>query len=332
LGETAIQELSRHPANGMAAVSSILQGYAPDRNLYDFTADFAAAVYLDDAEAGSRYNFEHLNFGRPSSEIYLHDIPLETTGELNQFGTHYVVLDFDGPVTISFAGSTVVNLIDSPPRQGGQMWFAPPQNDTDATLTAVVDLSHLSQATLRFNAWYDLEEEWDFAYVSVSADEGATWELVSPQNTRAGEYGAAMNGRSADRSEAAAGWLKESISLNDYTGQIVQIRFEVVTDSAVTGLGVALTDLIIPELGDTALNWQAQGFVQTGWQLPQIWRVQFIQKGDDGLAPTVIPLELDDFNQVQAALDISANGGVLVLTPLTPFIDTPANYWLNISK
>lgn len=331
LGDAAIQELSRHPANGLAAVNSVLQGYAPDRTLADFTADFAVANYLDDPAAGVQYNYEHISTVQPTSEVYLNDIPLNTTSTLDQFGVHYITLDFSGAVNIQFAGSTLANVIDAPP-PGGQMWFAPPQNDTNAQLTAVVDLTAVNQATFRFNTWYDLEEQWDFAYLTISTDEGATWQILSSVYEEAGEYGPAWNGRSDQQNGQDQGWLKEAVSLNNYVGQQVWLRFAVVTDSAVTGRGFALSDITIPELGEQPLMWTAEGFVQTGWQLPQQWRVRLIQKGGNGSTPQVLPLPLDDLNQGQWSVGLSPNGAVLVITPLTPFMDQPATYWLNIGK
>ena len=82
----------------------------------------------------------------------------QTTTELDQFGVHYIDLDLRGPVTITFAGDTLTNLIDSPPPSGEQMWYAPAQDETNARLTAVFDLSSLASATLNFAAWYDLED------------------------------------------------------------------------------------------------------------------------------------------------------------------------------
>jgi hypothetical protein len=332
LGDTAVQELARHPANGLAAVNSVLQGYAPDRSLADFTADFAAANYVRDLDAGERYYYEHLHTIPPSSQIYLNDVPLNTIDWLDQFSVHYATLDFSGSVNIQFAGNTVATVIDAPPPQAEQMWLAPPQSDTDAKLTAVVDLTAVNQAMLRFNTWYDLEEQWDFAYITLSTDEGATWQILSSVFEKAGEYGVAWNGRSDQQNGNDQGWLKETVSLNEYVGQQVWLRFEVVTDVASNGRGFALSNITIPELESHILDWTAEGFVQTGWQLPQQWRVRLIQKGGNGLPPQVLPLPLDDLNQGQWLVDIGPNGAVLVITPLTPFMDQPATYWLNIGK
>ncbi len=334
LGEDAIQELSRHPANGMAAVNAILQGH-DNRDLTQFTADWAAANFLDDPAAGPPYYYRNLDFSHPDFEQRVKSPDLDEVKELSQFGVHYFDLDFRSDATITFAGDTMQNLIDSSPRSGEKMWFAPPLEETNQRLTAVFDLTSLSSATLKFATWYDLEDDYDFAYLSISTDSGATWELLSPDQSRPGEFGPAFNGRSDRFADTQDGWLKESISLNSYVGQTVMIRFEVVTDSAVNGKGFALDDISIPELSyqtdveSGADGWQAEGFVQTNWQLPQQWSVQLIETGPD---PTVTTLDLNNFNQGQWSRSIGKGGGVLVITPLTPFTTDPATYWLQIEE
>lgn len=333
LGEAAVQELARHPANGLASVRAVLQGYQPERSLEQFTADWAAANYLDDAAVGPAYAYRNLNLRRPTFQTRIKQLPFETVNELNQFGTHYIDLGVAGPVTITFAGDTVTGLIDTPPRSGSRFWLAPAMDDTNAQLTAAFDLSGLNRATLTFSAWYDLEEDWDFAYVSISTDGGQSWELLSPRHASAGAYGPAFNGRSDTRADAADGWVKESISLNSYTGRSVLLRFEVLTDSALLGQGFALDDIAIAELDyftDAEAGpdgWEAQGFVQTGWQLPQQWSLQLIRNGN---IPQVIPLPLNELKQGQWTVDLGEAGGVLVINPLTPFTDKPASYWLQI--
>jgi hypothetical protein len=45
----------------------------------------------------------------------------------------------------------------------------------DTTMTRSFDLSDTDQATLTFDVWHDLADQWNYGYVSVSTDEGATW-------------------------------------------------------------------------------------------------------------------------------------------------------------
>jgi len=336
LGDDAVQEYSRHPANGMAGVRAILEGYQPETTLEQFVADWAAANYLDDSAAGPQYYYEALDFHRPEFEALVENAPFETTTELNQYGVHYYDLnDLRGETTISFAGDTIAELMTAPPRSGSKMWYAPAINEMNAQLTGSFDLTGLDRATLKYAVWYDLEDEYDFAYVSISTDNGITWELLYPDNSTSGEFGPAYNGRSAIELDANNGWLKESLSLNAYVGQPVLIRFEVLTDSDIVGSGFALDDIAIPEIGydtdveETIDGWQATGFTQIGWQLPQQWAIQLIQEGPE---PTVTPITLDSFNQGQLELELDKRGGVLVITPLTPFVSETADYWLQITQ
>ena len=98
------------------------------------------------------------------------------------------------------------------------------------------------------------------------------------------------------------GWVEETISLNNYVGQEVWIRFEVMTDPAVTGQGFAVDDISIPEIGyatDVEFGpdgWQPEGFVQGGWLLPQLWHLRLLRTNDIG-GLEVVPLPLTEQNQ-----------------------------------
>ncbi len=338
LGEAATQELVRHPANGMASVWAILQGYQPDTTLEQFTAAWAAANYLDDDNAERPYYYQSLNIRQPyiAAKLEQEEPSLDRLEEMEQFGVHYIDLnDLRGDTTITFAGDTAVDLISAPPRSGERIWYAPGIDDMNAQLTASFDLTGVNQATLKYAVWYELEEDYDFAYVSVSADGGQTWELLLPSHYAAGEYGPAYNGRSADRTDAVDGWLKQSVNLNNYVGQTIQVRFEVITDSGVSERGFALDDIAIPELGYESDaeggpdGWQANGFVQIGWQVPQKWSVLLIENGPN---PTVSTLPLNASNQGQWTIPIGKGGGVLVIMPQTAFTNETATYWLSVEQ
>jgi len=336
LGDAAIQEYSRHPANGMAGVRAVLEGYRPDTTLEQFFADWTAANYLDDRAADPRYYYDTLDFRHPTFEDAVSEPTFETTNTLPQYGAHYYDLnDLHGETTISFAGDTLVELTDSAPRSGSTMWYAPAVNEMNAQLTGSFDLTELDQATLKYSVWHDLEVDYDYAYVSISDDGGATWDLLAPDGSSVGEYGPAYNGRSDEKPDSRSGWIKDSVSLNLYTGKSVLIRFEVLTDSDVVESGFAIDDISIPELkyySDVESGpdgWQANGFVQMGWFLPQQWMVQLIVAGPD---PKVTTIPLNEFNQGEWTTDIGKGGGVLVVTPLTPFNNETADYWLHIDQ
>ncbi len=178
-GDAALRELARHPANGLAAVRGVLAGYRPDLTLEQFSGNWAAALYLDETSADPRYTIAHADdLGPPFLANRARQLPFEMTAALEPFAVDFIDLDLGGPVTISFAGDATTALIDVPPPAGDVFWFAPPANSSRAQLTAAVDLSGLSGATLDFAVWHDLEVGYDFAYLSVSADGGQTWDVA----------------------------------------------------------------------------------------------------------------------------------------------------------
>lgn len=332
LGETAVYELVRHPANGLASVWALLPKY-DTRSLSQFVLDWAVAVYLDNPTAGKAYAFTALDLDLPLIEDQIRFPKREITGTLDPFGVHYYDLFFPGLTTITFVGDTVATLFDDPDNEHGTVWFAADDNEVNSQLTAVFDLSNLDTATLTFDAWYDLEEEWDFGYVSVSTDGGTSWELLLPSHGVEGTYGPGFNGRSANAPDAHNGWVSETIYLDDYIGQLILLRFEMFTDSSGHSRGFALDNIAIDELGYSTTvdnqqgEWTAIGFVPTEAQLAQQWGVAIVQYGE---RPQVTQLPLNSFNQGQWTVELGPGGGTLVIVPLTPFIDTPANYWIKL--
>ncbi len=78
LGTEAVSELARYPADGMAAVQTILEAYAPGLSWQQFMMEFAAAVYLDDPAAGSAYDFASLELRDPSLATRARVLPFAT--------------------------------------------------------------------------------------------------------------------------------------------------------------------------------------------------------------------------------------------------------------
>jgi hypothetical protein len=332
-GEQAIIELARHPANGMAAVFAILRDFRPDLTLSDLIGDWAVANYLDDTSGNTKFGYQNTRLSRPSHAIEVKQPPFNTVSEIEQNSVHYARLNLSGKTTISFAGDSVIELTDSPPHSGQLMFYSPGIDEVDAQLTRAFDLTNLNSATLNFWTWYDLERDFDYGYISISTDGGVSWRLLVPDNAQGGEFGPGFTGRSQDKRNNIKGWIQESISLNNFVGQPVLIRFEVLTDSAIADGGFAIDDIEIPELGyitDLEASdggWQADGFVRLGWRVPQMWSVRYIQNGS---APQVYPLELNDQNLGQWTLGASSQGGVLVIVATTPFVTEPASYWLSL--
>jgi hypothetical protein len=215
------------------------------------------------------------------------------------------------------------------------VWLAAPGDDSDVQLTHAFDLGGLSRATLQFWAWYDLETDYDFAYVLVSADHGATWDILRPRHAVDGDFGPAFNGRSRDARDDVRGWVSESLSLDAYGDRPILVRFELLTDAATTGDGLALDDIAIPELGffDDLENgpraWRSQGFSLSTVSLPLAWGVRLVI---DSAPPRVRPLTLDANNQGEWVIDLEGEPATLVVMPLNAFTTRQAAYWVRLTN
>lgn len=326
-GDAALTEVARHPANGLSAVRAVLAGYLPGRSLEEFTADWATALFLDGESTDPRFDIGGYDLPRPFFANRVRQLPYAQTATIEQYAIDYVDLDFRGRATITFAGDTLAGLTDEPP-DGNTMWFAPPADSGRSQLTAAVDLTALSSAELTFAAWYDLEPLYDFAYLSVSTDDGATWRILEPDHAVTGAYGPGWGGRSVATDVRDGGWVAERIDLTRYAGQSILLRFDVVTDFEAFGRGLAVSGLVIPQLQQQP-EWRPDGFVETNHVLPQRWEVRVIREGG---APEVLPLALDALNRGRMEVDLGSEGGVLIVMPLTPFVESTADYWLSVEN
>jgi hypothetical protein len=335
-GEGALLSLATEPANGIAGFDAVLARVDPGRNFTNLFADWVVANYLDDPDsAEGSFGYASLKLDSPSVSAQHREHPAEQRASVHQYATDYVMLGGAGDLEIGFSGSTVVPLAGNEVHSGAYQWWAMRGDEGDARLTRAFDLSGLSQATLEAWMWYDLEEDYDYGYVAVSADGGENWQLLSNEHTTMDDpsgdsYGPALTGRSGGG--ATATWVEQAFDLSPYAGQEILVRFEVITDESVTRPGLALDDLAIPELGytDDVENgdggWQAEGWLRVTEKIPQAFLVQVIKLGPE---PQVQRMILDGDNQgslTLSGLGTEINEAVLAISAVTPYTTEPATY------
>jgi hypothetical protein len=102
-------------------------------------------------------------------------------------------------------------------------------NDLDISLTSIeFSLEFFTSATLTFWHHYDLETNYDYGYLEISTDGGASWtELRSFNGTQ-------------------SSWIEEMIDISSYAGNSsVKTRFRLSTDESVTYDGWYIDDVQI---------------------------------------------------------------------------------------
>lgn len=120
-------------------------------------------------------------------------------------------------------------------------------------LSSNVSLESASKATLSFYTKWDIENNFDYVQLQISTDNGASWIPLCGKHTNQGvpDQTGANNEPVYDGVQNS--WVKEEISLDDYLGNNILIRFQLVSDMRKEGDGFYFDDLKI-EVFDTALN------------------------------------------------------------------------------
>jgi immune inhibitor A len=358
-GSDATKALVAHPENSFASVEVVLNELNADLSYEELFADWVVANLVDDPSIeDGHYGYQAID--PPSFDIettyYGNAYPVSESAVVSQHGTDYIELEGERPLTFRFTGSTQVGLVDTSAYSGRYFWWSNRSDDSDMMLTRAFDLSDVGEEaseelTLEFWTWYDIEEDWDYAYVEISADGGESWEILTTPsgtstNPNGNSFGWAYTGRSGSGSSAE--WIQERVDISAYAGQEVQIRFEYITDDAVNRPGFILDDLAIPAIGyfddfeedgegstmSSSNGWNAAGFIRHANVLPQRWLVQMILYGSDGRVSTVDRLELngDQSGALVVPLDSRSDRAVIAVSGLAPVTTEWASYNYEVEE
>jgi immune inhibitor A len=347
-GEEASQALIHHAANGMDSVDQTLG----DINALDsFTGqpitaddvflDWTIANYLKDGSVDDG-RFTYNNYPGAPQAIETETLPCgqePVNRTVHQYGVDYIMIGCDGQQNIHFEGSTATGLLPADAYSGSMSFWSNKGDESDMTLTREFDFTDVTgPIEMSYQTWYDLEADYDYAYVLASTD-GQTWDILNTpsctsEDPSGNSYGCGYNALSGGGDTAQ--WIQESVDLSPYAGQKVQVRFEYVTDAAVNGEGFLLDDVSVPAVDyftdfetDNG-DWQAEGFARVENVLPQTFRLSLIVKHSNG-ETTVTPVSLNSENIADVPLNLqSGDQAVLVVTGTTRFTREPAVYSLEV--
>lgn len=150
---------------------------------------------------------------------------------------------------------------------GGGAFFSGSGDDLANTLAMALPYRvSPGQESFEFQARYDIEADWDYAYLQLSDDGGLVWQSVAGNITTTSD----PNGNNAGHGitgSTGGGWVAASFDLSAWAGQEVQLRFAYITDGYVTGAGFWADDLgPVADAADVALV--LDGHPSTSAQLP----------------------------------------------------------------
>ena len=343
-GNDALAELAREPLDGVNGVERYLSRF--DIGFLDVFADWTVANYLDakldriDGAGNDSSLALYRYLGRSISPHRVKQVDGdrdETTTQPQLSARYYELRLPDGDALVDFNGDETVAQVDTDCHSGRYCWWGGNGDLIDTTLEREFDLSEVDEATLEFWMWHNIEEDWDYAYASISTDDGKTWNTLDGDHTTredplGANYGAGLTGNSGGGKSAE--WVQERMDLSDYAGMdSVLLRFEYITDDGVNLGGILIDDFAIPEIdfaddAETDGDWRANGFRRTDNTLPQSFILQLIEFATDGSVSVTEqpnnPFTIQGFGKT---LDYA----VLVISPTTHTTYHPATYTLRIA-
>ncbi|MFE1243134.1 immune inhibitor A domain-containing protein [Fictibacillus sp. NPDC058756] len=143
------------------------------------------------------------------------------------------------------------------PAAGSYEYWGGQEDEIDTNMVTNVDLTGKNSATLTFDAWYDIEEQWDFAFVQVSTDNGANWKSLSNANTRSDVvlegYPTILDSMPGFTGKSD-GWKKQTFDLSEYKGQKIQLRLRYATDWGTSNTGFFADNIKVTADGTTLVE------------------------------------------------------------------------------
>lgn len=340
LGADLYREYTMNPRAGLDAVDEIARSNELDISGETLWLNWLVAMALNGApDAAEAYRWDGPSLG-PVSTTSAINLPASFETTVNQFAADYYELPSSGTVALDFAGRSSVSLLGVPAPSGSSYWYAQRANSSNPRLTRVFDLRGIDTATLHYKVFADIEQGYDFAYVSISTDGGRTWRGLQAD----GMQGLDMTDDPSDSALTdrfytgrIGEWQAESIDLTPFTGQEVLLRFEYVTDLVLTFGGFAVDDIAVPEIGfyddaeSTGAGWTAEGFARATAEIPQSWRLQLITFDAAGRS-TVEALAVAPDGRLAHTYEAWPGGRrpILIVAALSPETLQPASYVLDV--
>ncbi len=267
-GAATISHYMQAGIPGIAGINAALEYFGYTERFDDVFHDWRIANLIhSDAVSGGRYNYETLDLGGPdATPAFTHTIsglPVPLTMG-SDFGTTKTNLGYDTGVILLAKYSSDYIVMNDWNKKGkvyfdgddiivygwtmdSGVWWSGRQNMLDALLygEAYVDPSN---PTLDLVTRYDIENLWDYGFVQVSTDGGATWVSQSNAYTTYDHDPGAIAPIVANLpglTGESPGWpddLMMEFDLTAYAGQTLLVGFRYMTDPNTLGAGWYISD------------------------------------------------------------------------------------------
>ncbi|HZU69784.1 MAG TPA: hypothetical protein VFA09_21105 [Ktedonobacteraceae bacterium] len=302
-GYSVLKELLQDPATPPTNFDDVLAKHGYTDRFMDVFNKWLIANYVEDPNVDQgEYGYLSIDLPGVNPQHSITHYPGTETDAVHQYAAEYY--DFQpqgrrGTLAISLKGTPTVRVIGNDPLGSPAEWWSNSYDTMDSTLTRSFDLTSLKgkHVALQFATWFDLEKDHDYAFVEVSTD-GTNWTtLKGNYTTNSNPNGLNWgNGYTAASGGSTPSWVQESVDLTPYSGKNIQVRFETVTDDAVSLQGFAIDQIRIPQLNfqdavDSDNGWVSKGFIRSNNVLPEHYDVQALIYS--GSTFRVVPMPVD---------------------------------------
>ncbi|MHA1976545.1 MAG: hypothetical protein ACW98F_06315 [Candidatus Hodarchaeales archaeon] len=240
---------------GIAGINAALADFGFEENFNDVFHDWRLANLL--REESGPYSYTSIDLNDPEIiPVFTNDVnglqwirgsdDFKTTisiagydtgvSKVGPFGTDYIRMEtgFGQPRLINFDGDDF-NLHGWTQDRDG--WYSGETNLIDTLIYGEVEIG--SDPTLELTTYWDIEDFWDFGFVQVSTDDGATWTSLENEYTTYDHDPSAHPTVLANLPGLTSwsgfitedGWVTMTFDLSAYSGNVL-VGFRYVTDWA----------------------------------------------------------------------------------------------------
>ena len=155
---------------------------------------------------------------------------------------------------LSASGSTSWSTVSDQTNSGTVAFFAPDNGTTgNANIDLAMEVTISDSTVLSFFHQFDTEENYDGGVLEISVDGGDSWVDLGSQMTQGG-YNDNVLGSRDGWSGNSDGWIQTIVDLSTYEGQSAIIRFQMICDFSVAGVGWWIDDITLEKLGSFIPN------------------------------------------------------------------------------